>query len=180
MNEHAGPASALSVLIVGVFAVLLHDRHPSPTPSPIPAKPTIASKVSPTESIEPPKRHQAVPEVTKPVGPPLEERSPAPQKPPNPSVARAEKTLPSVVETSRDRPSPAPVVPAPERPPAPRPLPTTPKAPFTIVKAGEKLADVATRVYGTSDAAESLWMVNRDQVALIDSPLASGTILRTP
>jgi hypothetical protein len=59
-------------------------------------------------------------------------------------------------------------------------LPTTPKAPFTIVKAGEKLADVATRVYGTSDAAEPLWRANRDQVALIDSPLASGTILRTP
>jgi hypothetical protein len=59
-------------------------------------------------------------------------------------------------------------------------LPTAPKSPFTVVQEGEKLADVANRVYGTSDAAESLWRANRDQVSLIDSPLSRGTLLRTP
>jgi nucleoid-associated protein YgaU len=54
------------------------------------------------------------------------------------------------------------------------------KGSFTSVQAGEKLADVARRVYGTATATRSLWEANRDQVALIDSPLPSGILLRTP
>ena len=42
MNEHAGPACALSVLIVGLFAVLLHDRG-QPTPAGNPLLPTVMS-----------------------------------------------------------------------------------------------------------------------------------------
>ncbi len=49
-----------------------------------------------------------------------------------------------------------------------------------MVEPGEKLADVATRVYGSPDEAEALWRANRDQVAMIDSALAKGTLLRTP
>lgn len=51
---------------------------------------------------------------------------------------------------------------------------------FTTVVAGERLEDVAFRVYGTEDAARELWGANRD---LLDEPaglLRPGTTLRTP
>ena len=49
MNEHAGPACALSVLIVGVFAVLLHDKDRPPTrPEPHPAVAADRPRSAPT------------------------------------------------------------------------------------------------------------------------------------
>jgi hypothetical protein len=55
-----------------------------------------------------------------------------------------------------------------------------PRAPFTVVKAGESLGDVSLRVYGTTGAAISLWRANRDSLERQDSPLAVGMLLRTP
>jgi hypothetical protein len=45
---------------------------------------------------------------------------------------------------------------------------------------GETLSEVAERVYGSPDAAEALWMANRDRIDRPDARLAAGTILRTP
>jgi hypothetical protein len=55
-----------------------------------------------------------------------------------------------------------------------------PSSAFTTVGRGETLADVAVRVYGSTDAATILWMANRDQLARADDPVAVGTLLRTP
>lgn len=51
---------------------------------------------------------------------------------------------------------------------------------FTEVEAGEDLAAVAERVYGARTDRDRLWKANRDLLASPDSPLAVGTILRTP
>lgn len=51
---------------------------------------------------------------------------------------------------------------------------------FTAVTPGERLQDVARRVYGTADATERLWRANRDTLPGPDSPLQPGMLLRTP
>lgn len=51
---------------------------------------------------------------------------------------------------------------------------------FTTVEDGETLEDVARRVYGSVDQAELLWRVNRDLLPRRSSPLAAGSVLRTP
>jgi hypothetical protein len=178
MNEHAGPACALSVLIVGFFAVLLHDRGQStPTANPI-AQNRSASVpdrvVSPAKDGSP--RPIREPQLASPTptasasAKMVEAPSPStsiefapisPSKPPSPSTA-APKPLMSGGEVAR----------------TPRALPV--RTPFTVVLSGETLADVATRVYGSSDSTRDLWKANRDQVARIDSVLARGMLLRTP
>lgn len=68
-----------------------------------------------------------------------------------------------------------------------RPLPTgvstapsEPRGAFTKVRPGETLASIAVRVYGSEDAAERLWMANRDLLDHQDAPLPDGAMLRTP
>jgi hypothetical protein len=39
---------------------------------------------------------------------------------------------------------------------------------------------VARRVYGREDEARALWLANRDVLDRVDSPLRTGTLLRTP
>lgn len=164
MNEHAGPACALSVLIVGVFAVLLHEKIPAdashpPTPparAVTDARPA-ATKISPPATPEPrilPPKASITP------------RTPAPE--PAPTIA------------------PVPVA---ARPSSPIPTPPAPKAEarpghaisaFTEVAAGETLVDVATRVYGSAQMAHALWKANRDLIDQPTSNLARGMLLRTP
>ncbi len=182
MNEHAGPACALSGLIVAIFAVLLHDNSPPP-PVPIaPAQDVSASEppvasggssksdapptIQPTRPrsiVESPapaeKASSALPAVVAPV---IQVAASEPPRPPKP------EPRPRLAETK------APVKP-PKRPPPPSPRPS-----FAIVEPGESLEDVAARIYGSKDATEALWKANRDQVERIDSPLARGTLLRTP
>jgi hypothetical protein len=64
--------------------------------------------------------------------------------------------------------------------PEPAPGPTGPRSAFTAVKDGESLDDVAIRVYGTSDRADSLWRANRDLLPQRTSPIPAGAVLRTP
>jgi nucleoid-associated protein YgaU len=173
MNEHAGPATAMSVLIVGLFTILLHDRQPSQPPSPNPTKPRIASKIVPTESIAKPR-----PSPSKPIARVSEDPVPSLKQPPKPQAEPEKKTTPAA-PTVEIREVAVVKKPLPQAPSKPK-VPTNPRSPFTIVQAGETLADVASRIYGRSDAAETLWRANRDQVAMIDSPLAGGTLLRTP
>ena len=56
----------------------------------------------------------------------------------------------------------------------------TPEAPFTLSEKGETLEDVARRIYGTSEVAESLRLFNRDLIQRVDSPIKTGSALRTP
>ncbi len=51
---------------------------------------------------------------------------------------------------------------------------------FTTVERGETLADVATRVYGTSGTAAHVWRANRDQLLTVETPPRAGMLLRTP
>jgi nucleoid-associated protein YgaU len=51
---------------------------------------------------------------------------------------------------------------------------------FTTVRPGERLSDVARRVYGPSADIEKLWRVNRDQLTNPGVDLEAGTVLRTP
>jgi hypothetical protein len=176
MNEHAGPACALSVLIVGLFAVLLHDRgQPTPTKKPI----------AQNRSASVPDRTIAQVKVVSP----RPVREPQLASPPPPASAR-------VVEPATPvRPIESASIPPPEAPSASPVAPKLPassggvarstralpaRTPFTVVLSGETLADVATRVYGSSDSTWELWRANRDQVAQIDSVLARGMLLRTP
>jgi nucleoid-associated protein YgaU len=58
--------------------------------------------------------------------------------------------------------------------------PRRPESAFTVVVANETLEDIARRVYGSSDLADSLWRSNRDALSRKESPLAAGMVLRTP
>ena len=51
---------------------------------------------------------------------------------------------------------------------------------FTQALEGETLRDVAIRVYGSADEAESLWRLNRDLIRRKEGILPAGTLLRTP
>jgi hypothetical protein len=55
-----------------------------------------------------------------------------------------------------------------------------PRSAFTLVREDETIADVALRIYGNTDEADALWRANRDAIPRKDSPLAPGTLLRTP
>ena len=57
-----------------------------------------------------------------------------------------------------------------------------PRGAFTTARAGEKLEDVARRVYGIEGSAERLWKANRDLIdnASSKEPLRTGMLVRTP
>lgn len=111
------------------------------------------------------------------------ERGPDPAPPPTSKPAAPDPAPP---------PTPPPMKPAAAEPvaavaPAPRIRPVsrtrpaaTPRSAFTIVAEGETLDDVASRVYGTADRAESLWRANRDLLGRPRDPLRPGMLLRTP
>ncbi len=179
MNQHAGPASAMSVLIIGLFAILLHDRPPHP-PALKPPQPSNATRPA-TGTPRTVQQPSPVPaRATGEVALNLDE-TPVRPKPSTPIVTRPQRVVPAPTTPIKER-ARAIATPAPAPRPAlvPSPQPIVPNAPFTVVKAGEKLSDVASRIYGTAAAAESLWRANRDQVASLDSNLAGGTLLRTP
>ncbi len=168
MNEHAGPACALSGLIVAIFAILLYDPNlPTPTPK------SLASQAGPAPPlVERSSANAIAPQATQPV-------AVAPQPAPVPEP----KPVPAEIRKSPEpepQAAPAVVVSPAKVPPKRRTPPTGPRPSFAVVEPGERLADVAARIYGSEDAAEALWKANRDQVARIDSPLDRGTLLRTP
>ena len=51
---------------------------------------------------------------------------------------------------------------------------------MTVIEKGERLVDVAIRIYGTAEAAGRIWLANRDRLASVDAPVAEGWLLRTP
>jgi nucleoid-associated protein YgaU len=89
-------------------------------------------------------------------------------------VATGPEPAPAPREVIAGRVADAPAGPAPRRPAR------RPSGAFTRVAAGESLAEVALRVYGTAEAARTIWQANRDQLDRPDAPLGAGTVLRTP
>lgn len=168
MNEHAGASCALSVLIVGIFAVLLHDKDRTPV-RPQPTAPTVARDSPRPPAPEPkPAPAPAAPRLETVMiapGPPISVRPipPTPQLPTRSPAAKVERPARPVVRKLPDRPRPA-----------------QPRGGFVVVEPGESLSDVAARVYGSAELADSLWKANRDQLAGLDAPLVRGTLLRTP
>jgi hypothetical protein len=55
-----------------------------------------------------------------------------------------------------------------------------PRSAFTVARPDETIEEIALRIYGTSDQAETLRKANRDTLPREDSPLSSGMVLRTP
>jgi hypothetical protein len=184
MNEHAGPACALSFLIVGVFAVLLHDNRPPTGPS----YPTgrIVQDVAPEGTPSLANRDGPEPGEADDQARPIENSSAESPRPVPKDVVPSQLDQESVEATgptSETQTQPASrsadqasAQPGPLKKPALSPSRTS----FAVVQAGEKLRDVATRVYGSADATEELWRANRDRVSMVDSPLPPGTLLRTP
>ena len=181
MNENAGLASVFSVVIVAVFAILLHDRPTATRPNSLspPSTRQDVGKPLPTPEVA-----QASTPVQRPqtASPRTAPAPPASTPARTPQVAATRKPSPPSTATAAATPSPSPAPPSQvaasgkARVESPR----LPKAPFTVVEAGERLAEVAARIYGSRDQAETLWRANRDQVASIDAPLRGGTLIRTP
>jgi hypothetical protein len=179
MNEQAGPACVLSVLIIGVFAVLLYDKDRG-TSSPKPSPPSIRREVSRPRGPEsaaqtptPTPRLETKVVAAAPAKPILTPQAP-PATPSRPSEERKSTDPESRVVDLGNSSRPRPRVPTPPK------RATQPRGAFTVVEPGETLADVAERVYGSNRSAESHWKANRDQLATLESPLPKGALLRTP
>jgi hypothetical protein len=163
MNRNVTASFGLSVLIVLFFAVALYQPD-SPPPRPLPESPGVPVAGSETR---PPT----------PAGPPLLPTVAArPHDPVGPKTPPLERSTTDLPRRAAATPRPLPVVHRP-RPPVER---REPRGAFTESRAGESLADVAGRTYGTPDAAQTLWLANRDILDRPDVTLPAGTLLRTP
>jgi hypothetical protein len=153
MDQHLGISIPLSFALVVVFAIVLYQPDRVQVPR---------------ASTGPPARTQA---------PPV----PLPLPPPVP-VAAPREPLPALTpsEPLELRPTEKVVVP-PAAPREPRRGPAPPvQEGFTQTLEGETLRDVAVRVYGSPDEADSLWRLNRDLIRRRQGALPPGTLLRTP
>ena len=99
MNEHAGPACALSVLIVGVFAVLLHDKSPPSTPARGPGPSLARTDVETAD--RPPAADPKVRRTSVETPPPARTAAPLPAPTPTVEIKPAEP-----IRTPRAGPSP--------------------------------------------------------------------------
>lgn len=193
MNRHAGASFALSVLIVGFFAVILYQPD-TRTSVPSPQKRSVTTEPLAARDVPPPT--PGVPLIEATAG-----RIPITAEEPRASIPTSPRALPTrsgpgservIIASSLDRP-PAPRMADEADLPAARDRPTpvqtasrrfrangSPRAAFTQVGAGESLKDVAVRVYGNPDATRHLWMANRDIINDQNAPLRDGTLLRTP
>jgi hypothetical protein len=170
-NPGVGASFALSFLIVGVAAVFLHPSLDGTSKAA--ARPSDRGEPSGTRvsAREPESESRAGREQGR------SRASEAPAAPRRVEPADA----PGTASLADELPSSGPGVVARYRSVARRlPPGRRPGSPFTDVGQGESLADVALRVYGSSDATEPLWMANRDRVDRPDATLPAGTVLRTP
>ena len=192
MDRQAFPSIVLSVSIVCFFAVALYERDKVPRG---PAKDLAARKPGPAGDLAGQSTKSPVP------GPQAApDREGDANRASDPVRGLASRPVPSTggrsePTASAGRPGgiPGPVIRrASERTGEAAPSPTPSRghpresegklarSPFTVVGAGETIADVARRVYGTPENAGALWRANRDVLQGLDSPVAPGTVLRTP
>ena len=206
MNRNVGASFTLSVLMVCFFAVALYPRDGPPPPCS--AKSLVVSSEAPGTAPPdpPPWPTPGVPlfEATEvAAAEPASKPDPVPEPRDEGRAETSPRPQPVTVRSLQDRSEI--MVGTEERPPGPsradrmtRPSPTTwpvrpqtiarrraivpPRHPpaFTTVGAGESLADVAIRVYGSPESAEMLWRANRDFIEQRDSSLRAGMLLRTP
>ncbi len=168
MDQHLGASITLSFGLVVLFAIALYQPEQTPLP---PAGPEVtAGKVERPE----PTPQAPLPELT-PAEPLAGRPSSAAigvdaggMRPIAAADSRAEPvaSVPSQSSTTRPERRSVPVLP--------------PREGFTQVLEGETLRDVAVRVYGSSDEAESLWRLNRDLIRRKEGAVRAGTLLRTP
>lgn len=176
MNQNVGASFALSVLTVLFFAVALYQPDKPGAASPI--LPSLAeSAIEPVEALAPiDSGHR-----------PASSNLPVFTRPTSRVTHPGERSDPIVSSSSRAvsgrRGDQARLVGL-ERTPARKssipPDMEGVRGGFTQVRGGESLSDVASRVYGNSNAAENLWLANRDILDRADVPLRDGSILRTP
>ena len=194
MDRNVGASFTLSVLTVVVFAVVLYqpDSPPhAPAVTPAPGPSTTGSG-----ALSQPSSATAAVDVIEARDPdaPAPVPAPAPAQPATtgnrllPAVPVMSRVLPASTRpgsgrasqprlVSRREPTPLPETRA---TPARSLAPEEPRGAFTKVRPGETLASIAVRVYGSEDAAERLWMANRDLLDRQDAPLREGAMLRTP
>ncbi|QEH33344.1 hypothetical protein OJF2_18450 [Aquisphaera giovannonii] len=153
------------------------EVRPSPQPPPAQDPPAATPGPAP-EPLPAPAGKPSATAVTKPAEKPAREASPAAadRPPATPTQAPAEVPNPPQAPGAA-KPDAAPSVTGPAARPKP---PTEPRSAFTTVAEGEGLGDVAARVYGGAEQIELLWRANRDLLPSRDSPLKTGSILRTP
>ena len=168
MNRNVTASFGLSVLTVLFFAVALYQPDPPPAPPPRVEASRLRSSNSETSAGLP----------IRPVVLPTVATKPRPAR----VVARPPLAAkPSAVSTASDHPLRAPAPPRTAARPAERkPPPRQARGGFTECRAGESLADVAQRVYGSTERTQALWLANRDVLDRADARLAPGTLLRTP
>jgi len=162
MDQHLGASITLSFGLVVLFAIALYQPEETPLP-------------------------RAGPEVTsgKPERPRPAPRTPLPELTPeepltgrlSPAAIGPDAGEMRSIPAADARGDPIGSVP-------PQSSTSTPVLPpcegFTQAREGETLRDVAIRLYGSSDEAESLWRLNRDLIRRREGTLPAGTLLRTP
>ena len=194
MNEHAGLGSLLSVAIVVGFTLLFHeserrsqadgrpsDPRPSATrttPSPSPIAAAVAADDHLAAVDAPLARPLVAPAANPIVVREVELRGPRP---------RVLVSSTTIISNRQDRvlqaPLPGEVVPqaAPRLEQASLPaLVEVRRSSSTVIERGERLVDVAIRVYGSAEAVGKLWRANRERLASVDAAVAEGWLLRTP
>lgn len=181
MNRRVGPSIVLSVSIVCFFAVALFQRDPPRSArarsglggtelSPHTASVTEDVQVNRSQELpsppQPLKKEPARGDVQAHRGFRSEDRSIA-QVQPAPARSQVAREAASIVTAGLQTADPVD-------------LAREPVSAFTVVQANETIRDVAVRVYGSSEHVGTLWRANRDALPLLDSPLSSGIVLRTP
>jgi hypothetical protein len=176
MNRQVGPSIVFSVLIVCFFAVALFQRDP----------PRSARARSGQRETDKSPRTASVIEDIKRKGStataePRQPRQSADVRRLNagPGDAPIARVVPVSARTQGANEA-APIVTAGLKAAAPVEPRREPASAFIVVQANETIRDVALRVYGSSERAAALWRANRDALPVLDSPLSSGMVLRTP
>jgi hypothetical protein len=163
MNENVGASFGLSVLVVVFFAIALFQPERGRA---------LKETASASAKSEPVEAHPPEPELTPIVEPQAARPGP---------VASTRRLAPGIAKRAATAGKTSkPAVVAARRVESKVVEPRTPTGPFTEVRAGETLEDVAWRVYGSDRAVDSLRKANRDLVRDEAVPLVAGALIRTP
>ncbi len=171
MNHNVTASFSLSVSLVVLFAVLLYQPD-DPAHQSLQASPIVPAE--PHRSIS--GLDESRPQLTP--GFPLADSSAGPKTVDQPRPSPSLRAEPADQKSVGDEPRPAPGGPAEGT--SPVGIPGVPTSAFTHAMAGESLADIAVRIYGSPESARKIWMANRDLIYSLDATPSGGTLLRTP
>jgi hypothetical protein len=188
MNRQVGPSILLSVCIVCFFAVVLFQHDPKRLPAGAAGKQGARDRTAARRSVNPPPSSAAARTtaaangiaIGAERGNGLELNPPgAPSPPSHGNPLQGMVRAASVRSTRGSEVAGSPIIDSVRRPP-PVKQPHQPRSAFTLVEPNENIENVAVRIYGSTDAVESLWRANRDLLPTKNSALSPGMILRTP